>query len=244
MSYTVLRIGEAGVVLFDGHRSQSPGPAPRRRRRFCDSRPTRSRVSTPSLFATALSTCRRGRAPRSSTGCRFIFLPSPAACAAHPLHKSPPPNGYSAVRLPGVATLLTSEDGGEIYKSCAAAVVAWDGELLAPPPDRPRLWSTAMEAVARLLPVRSAPLRVDSAQPLALLNAVAGVVLPEVPGREPFPEPIRQRNRGSDCRDGAPVSQSRSNKPENYTCAWPRKSEHAAQSPQEMRDLRHGVADR
>ena len=126
-------------------------------------------------------------APRPPTtladGIPTRFAVSPVADRNGPFPKPPSPCPYDAVRLPGVATLLTDPAGTEVWESCRAAVLAWDDGWVAPPGDRPRVLSVAVQAVRDGLPVRQAPLAVASRAPLVLLNAVAGAVVPDVPGR-------------------------------------------------------------
>jgi hypothetical protein len=130
---------------------------------------------------------------------------SPVAHLRGPLEKPPSPCPWDAVRVPGVATLLTDPAGAEIYESCRAAVLAWDGAAwVAPPADRPRVRSLALEAVRAVLPVREAPLPVASSGPLVLLNAVAGVVLPAIPGRGAPPQEALAALRAA-LEDGAPA---------------------------------------
>lgn len=115
------------------------------------------------------------------------FAASPVADLHGAFPKPPSPCAYDAVRLPGVATLLTDPAGVEIWESCRAAVLAWDEGWVAPPDDRPRVRSVALAAVREVLSVREAPLPAASSSPLVLLNAVAGAVVPSVPGRRAPP---------------------------------------------------------
>jgi hypothetical protein len=119
---------------------------------------------------------------------------SPVADAGGPIPKPPPPGPYAAVRVRGVATLLTSPDGAEIWEACAAAVIGWDGwRFVLVPRDRPRVDPVAEAALREHLPFVERPLRVDEPLPLALLNAVRGICAISVPGRPAFPEEPRSR---------------------------------------------------
>jgi hypothetical protein len=120
-------------------------------------------------------------------GIAVRFVVSPVAHLRGAFPKPPSPGPYDAVRMAGVATLLTDPAGTEIWESCRAAVMGWDDGWVAPPADRPRVRSLALQAACAALPVREAPLAVASAVPLVLLNAVAGAVVPRVPGRDPVP---------------------------------------------------------
>lgn len=119
---------------------------------------------------------------------------SPFASKRGRFPKPAPPSGYDAVRADGVATLLTSADGRELYESCAATLVAWDGQgLVLAPEDAPAVASLAEAAVAANVEVRRHPLEVASDWPLLLLNAVVGTCAVAVAGRAPFPTDTRAR---------------------------------------------------
>jgi hypothetical protein len=112
---------------------------------------------------------------------------SPFAARRGAFPKPGSPSAYDTVRLPGVATLLTSADGSEIHESCVAAVLGWDGtRFVCVPEDRPRVASVAEAAMRATLPFVRAPLRTDDHLPLILLNAVAGPCTVDA-GRAPAP---------------------------------------------------------
>ena len=112
---------------------------------------------------------------------------SPFAAQQGAFRKPGPPSAYDGVRLPGVATLLTSADGSEIHESCVAAVLGWDGtHFVGVPEDLPRVASVAEAAVRATLPFVRSPLRTDDRRPLVLLNAVAGPCTVGT-GRPPVP---------------------------------------------------------
>jgi hypothetical protein len=112
---------------------------------------------------------------------------SPFASQRGAFPKPGPASAYDGVRLPGVATLLTSSDGSEIFESCVAAVLGWDGtHFVGVPEDRPRVASVAEAAVRATLPFVRSPLRTGDRLPLILLNAVAGPCTVSA-GRPPVP---------------------------------------------------------
>jgi hypothetical protein len=116
---------------------------------------------------------------------RFAVSPFAAQRGAFP--KPGPPSAYDDVRIPGVATLLTSSDGSEIFESCVAAVLGWDGtRFVGVPEDRPRVASVAEAAVRATLPFVRSPLCTGDRLPLVLINAVAGPCTVST-GRPPMP---------------------------------------------------------
>lgn len=191
MSYTVLRVVDAGIPLYDEHE-----------RRFLRSGP--AAASAFQAFATRATTgiyrltwthghldVERRETVSLFDGIPVRYVPSPLRAAAGLVGKTPAPNEYAPLRIPGIATLLTSPDGEEIYESCTASVVEWDDGFIAPPNDRPRLLSTTLSALMNALPMRTAAIQRGSALPLALINAVTGLVAPEVRGRSPLPAQAR-----------------------------------------------------
>jgi hypothetical protein len=188
MTYTALRVVEAGVVLYEHHehRLAPAGVA------VLDAYREFARTAAPGVYSLhvvegALRITPRGES-RLTDGMPVRYAVSPIAQLRGPLPKVVSPNGYDAVRVPGVATLLTSADGAEIYESCVAAVVAWNGRrLVLPPNDRPRVASVAEAALGAAADVIEAPLMTVSRWPLALVNAVKGLCLPMIEGRDPFP---------------------------------------------------------
>jgi len=102
------------------------------------------------------------------------------------------PSPYDAVREEGVATLLTSPDGAEIYEACSTAVLGWDGgRIVCVPAGRPRVWSTAEHAVREHLAVVEAPILTASAAPLLLVNAVKGTSVIADRARAEYPPDVR-----------------------------------------------------
>lgn len=108
--------------------------------------------------------------------------------------KPAPPSAYDSVRLDGVATLLTDASGVELYESCRASLLAWDGSsLVLPPEDVPCVRSVAEAEVIASFEVKRAPLKVAAHWPLLLLNAVEGTCGITVAGRAAFPADVRAK---------------------------------------------------
>jgi hypothetical protein len=185
--YTTLRVTDGGVVLYDGHverlRAEGPGAL--------DAFARFAREARPGIYAVAASGADLQIEPRGGSalaeGMPVRFAVSPFAARRGEFPKPAPPSPYGAVRRPGVATLLTSVDGGEIYESCVAAVLGWEGgSFVCVPEDRPRVASVAEAAVRAGAPCVRAALRADDELPLVLLNAVAGPCAVAL-GRPPVP---------------------------------------------------------
>lgn len=174
MSYTILRVAEGGVVFHEGHR-----------RRIGPGLDTWALHAEPGIYRiTADLQAVRLPSSRLRDGMPVRFVPSPLT--GGPISKPQPPCVYDAVREPGVATLLTSPDGAEIWEACSAAVVAWDGtDLVLPPRDRPRVLSVSEAAIRAHLAHVEAPITRDMA--LLLTNAVGTFA------HGPFPAAVRAR---------------------------------------------------
>jgi hypothetical protein len=187
MRYTTLRVSEAGVVLYAGHverlRPEGPGALAAFDRFAREARPG---VYAVTAEGAALRVERRAGSALTD-GMPVRFAVSPVAGKRGVFPKPAPPSPYDAVRAPGVATLLTSPDGAEIYESCIAAAVGWDGaRFVCVPEDRPRVDAIAEAAVRAAAPCARAPIFVRGDLPLVLLNAVAGPWAVAA-GRPPFP---------------------------------------------------------
>jgi hypothetical protein len=192
VSWTVLRVVDTGVVLRDLHARRFSGLGSRIEldfQRFCAD-------ATPGVYSlgvkeNALVATRRDGS-RLSDGMPTRFAVSPLAGHAGLVAKPPPEGIYAAVRAPGVCTLLTDPPRRELLEACSAAVVGWDGaRFVLPPADRPRVDSTSEAAIRAHLPFVERTLSLDAAEPLAVANAVAGLVRVDVTGREPIPERAR-----------------------------------------------------
>lgn len=193
--YTLLRVTERGVVLLDYHlrRLGADQPGPSRKALLAFFASVRPGVWAVWVKGGAVRAEARPGS-RLAEGMPVRLLPSPLAPGSGLVAKPASPGSYDAVRAEGVATLLTSPDGCEIWEACSAAVLGWDGaHLVVPPLDRPRVWSTAEAAVREHLLAVEAALPAHSPMPLLLLNAVKGTCLPDIPGRGRFPADIRDR---------------------------------------------------
>jgi hypothetical protein len=197
MTYTRLRLAAGGIVLCRYHERRlaldADGGAAFAR--F-------ARTSAPGVWvvwtdAAGLLHARPGGASALRDGMPVRWATSPLAGGRGPVPKSGAPSVYDALRVADVETILLSGDGREVYESCRAAALGWDGErIVCVPHDRPRIWSTTETAVREHLPVLEAPLPVTADLPLLLVNAVVGTCAPALPGRPPFPPPARQAIEG------------------------------------------------
>jgi hypothetical protein len=191
-TYTVLKLTEAsGVPLFEQHVRRLGVDARGALRHFAsqgmagvyrvwwDGR----QLSTLKLDGTAL---------REGMPARLAVSPWAGQRGRHP--KPSPPSPYDSVRVDGVATLLTNAEGTELYESCRASLLAWDGtSLVVPPEDAPAVASVAEAEVVAKFPHRRAPLLVHSGWPLLQLNAVVGTCAMVVEGRPLFPAGVRAK---------------------------------------------------
>lgn len=186
--YTVLRIDDGGVRLLERHARRLGVRAGA----LADwSRGVEPGVYRVTWDGDALASERRP-ASRLVEGMPTRVVVSPFAGTTGRFPKPAPPSPYDAVRVPGVATLLSSADGVELYESCAASLVSWDGaRLVLAPVEAPGVASVAEAAVAEALPHVRARLLVQGDAPLMLINAVAGCVAVDVPGRRAFPRDVR-----------------------------------------------------
>jgi hypothetical protein len=187
LRYTTLRVTVAGVVLHDFHVERLAPEGPAGLAAFARF----ARDATPGAYGVVVAgdelraERRAGSSLVEGMPVRFAVSPFTERRGAFP--KPAPPSAYDDVRCPGIATLLTSADGNEIYESCVAAVLGWDGtRFVCVPEDRPRVASVAEAAVRAMLPFVRAPLRTDDRLPLILLNAVAGPCVVGT-GRPPVP---------------------------------------------------------
>jgi hypothetical protein len=155
-------------------------------------------TATPGIYRATwdgerLGTTRRGPS-RLTEGLPCRLLVSPFAGARGRFAKPAPPSPYDTVRLDGVVTLLTDLTSTELYESCVAGLVAWDGQgFVVAPADAPAVASVAERAIIEHLAPRHATLEVASGWPLLLVNAAVGTCAPSLPGRAPFPPEARAR---------------------------------------------------
>lgn len=137
--------------------------------------------------------------PRGATrlvdGMPTRLMPSPVLDAAGPVPKPPPDGKYRAVRAVGICTLLHGGNG-ELLEACSAALLSWAEErIVLVPSDRPRVDSVSEAAIRRHLPFIERSLAMTDAAPLAVVNAVAGVVSVFAPGRAPMPSRAAEQVR-------------------------------------------------
>jgi hypothetical protein len=199
VAYTLLHVTEGGIALREYHlrrlalASPGAGSAPEAEMapfsRFAEG-------AAPGAWAVWREgdTLRAELRPatRLFDGMQARLATSPIAERPGPIPKAAPPSVYEGVRRPGVATLLTSLDGAEIYEACTAAVLGWDGgRVVCVPRDRPRVLSTAEAAVREHLSVVEAPIATRSRMPILLVNALKGTCAVNLPGREAFPPGAR-----------------------------------------------------
>lgn len=188
--YSVLRVDEAKQVPLLRRHAGRLGVSPGALMDF-------ARAVTPGVYRVTWNGAALEHelrpASRLLEGMPTRFVVSPFAEREGRFPKPRPPSAYDGVRVPGVASLLTSVDGRELYESCSASLVAWDGsEVVLVPSRAPGVASLAEDAVADGLAHRRAVLEVESQWPLLLINAVAGTCGLEVPGRRAFPRDVRE----------------------------------------------------
>ena len=194
MPYTLLKVTESGVVLLEYHLRRlglSDGERTARKvfAHFLREAPAGVWAVRVVAFDGIEATRRPGS--RLFDGMPTRLAPSPIASHAGTIPKPASPSPFDAVRLPGVATLLTSPNGREIYEACSASVIGWDGaQLVCVPSDRPRVWSTTEAAIREHLQVREGPIGVES-MPILLVNAVKGTCAVAGPSSLSFPEKVR-----------------------------------------------------
>lgn len=202
LAYTALRVTEAGrVPLFEGHvRRLGEGSRPALLQFAAAAAPGVYRVTWDGVRLHA-----ELRPPsRLVEGMPSRFVVSPFEGQRGRFAKPAPPSPYDGVRMAGVASLLTDAAGVEIYESCVASVLAWDGaSLVLAPPEVPAVASVAEAEVVSLFPHRRARILVAGDWPLLLINAVAGTCAVNVAGRAAFPAEVRAR---LDATLGTPVS--------------------------------------
>jgi hypothetical protein len=184
MTYSTVRVVPAGVVLFDAHRRRLGEPAAAAFDAF-------SHTATPGVYSLAFGDGVLSVTPRPGSrlhdGQATRTLPSPIARATGPQPKQSSPSPWDTVRTPSVATLLSDPQGTQLYESCVAAVVAWDGrELVLVPDSSPRVESLAERFVQAHHPHHRAPIP-PTHEALLLINAVTLAI----PAGSRFPPAVR-----------------------------------------------------
>ncbi len=190
--FTALRVtAGTAIPLFDGHVRRLGEESRGALRHFASL--AAEGVYRVSWDGVALTTKLRGPS-RLKDGMATRFAISPFAGQRGRFPKPGPPSPYEGVRIEGVSTLLTDASGEEIYESCLAGVVAWDGaSFVLAPEDVPAVASVAEAEVAAKLPVRRARILVKSDWPLLLINAVAPTCQVIIPGHAAFPADQRAK---------------------------------------------------
>lgn len=194
-AYTVLRVaGSRAIPLFEQHVRRLGERARGALLEF-------AAFSPEGIFRVSWDGARLSstqvKASRLREGMPTRFVVSPFAGVVGRFSKPAPPSPYDGVRLEGVASLLTDQHGLEVFESCSASVVAWDGtSLVVPLESAPGVASTAEAELVARLSVRRARVLVNEAWPLVLINAVVGVCGVSVPDRPPFPSDVRATIEG------------------------------------------------
>jgi hypothetical protein len=196
MSFTTLRVNENGVLLYSQHeqRFRNAGEdAVRAYRQFAAD----ATQGVYNLFwdGKILLVKERGESTLFD-GMPVRFMVSPIANLKNRIDKPMPPSIYSNFVETNISTLLTSADGKEIFESCRASVIAWNGKnIIRVPDDRPAVRST-MERLLKEMPgVIEEPILKDSAYPIALVNAVKCTCTLTIEGRNEFPVEELERIR-------------------------------------------------
>jgi hypothetical protein len=187
MSFTTLRVNENGLLLYAQHEARfrnSGEAAIKAYKQFA----IHAKPGIYNLFWDGISLLVKERAESTLfDGMPVRFMISPIANLKSRIDKPMPPSIYSNLIEPTISTLLTSSDSKEIYESCRASIIAWNGKnIIRVPDDRPAVKST-MEALLRELGVVEEPILCDSNYPLALVNAVKCTCTISVEGRKEFP---------------------------------------------------------
>lgn len=183
MIWTALRVVPAGVVYFDEHlRRLGPAVEERFRAFARDASPGAFvlRAVGDDLEVEPFTSSMRDAAP-----VRTQVSPFAGRTGAFPKPARPSP--YHSLRVPGTVTLLTSTDGRELFETCAATLVSWDGgRLVLVPDDRPRVDATSERFLARTFDCLRRPIPADDDAPLLAINAVKGTCTLAT-DRAPFP---------------------------------------------------------
>ena len=176
MSYTLLRVVEAGVVLRAGHRARFLGESQdilEAFDRFCLD-------ATPGIYAlraldgTLVVTARERSA--ITEGMPIGFVPSPFFGVGD-FAKPAPPGPYDEVRVDGICTFLTDDEGAAVIEACRGIALAFrDGVFVRAATRFARVVSVVEDFLLRE-GVAAAPLDAREPECWAVANAVAGVVV-------------------------------------------------------------------
>ncbi len=198
-AYTAVRVGERGVIFFREHAARFRRCGGEAAERAFRDFAARARVGcwTVQIDESGVLSSRPMAGSRLFDGMPARLAKSPLAPGAGLVEKPSPPGPYGALRVHGISVLLTSPDGAEIWESCSAAVLAFDGRgLIHPPDDRPRVRSVAETCLRALFAARSAPIPADS-RALILVNAVKGVCVLAAPRSQDFPPALLSELRAA-----------------------------------------------
>ena len=189
MSFTTLRVIDKGVLLYKQHeeRFRNDGEqALQAYRKFAAS-------AAPGIYNLwyhnqALIIKKREKS-RLFDNMPVRYCVSPIANLNRRIEKPAMPEVYGSVIKPGVATLLTSADGTEIFESCSAAVITWSGKnIIMAANNKPAVKSTMEELIKGHGYIIYEPILVNSDYPILLLNAIKCTCTVSIPGRYPFPQ--------------------------------------------------------
>jgi hypothetical protein len=176
MSYTLLRVVEAGVVLREGHRRRFEAC----NTRILDAFDAFCMEAPEGIYAlraegTELRVARRERSAVRE-GMAMGFAPSPYFGVGD-FAKPAPPCPYDEVRIDGVCTFLTDDLGDEVIEACRGVALAFvDGAFVRAGSRFARVESVS-ESFLVGAGVRAQRLASTFAGPWAIANAVAGVVV-------------------------------------------------------------------
>ena len=188
MSFTSLKINDEGVLLFALHEQRFRNAGEEAVSAYHQF----AAIAEPGTYALKWDNNTMIVAPRGESllfdGMPVRYRVSPLVDIKNRISKTAQPNIYTNLREPGITTLLTSADGTEIYESCMASVIAWNGkQIVMVPADRPGVRSTMEELLKQMPGVVEEPILVASDYPIALVNAVKCTCTLYIEGREPFP---------------------------------------------------------
>jgi hypothetical protein len=207
MSYTLLRVVEAGVVLREGHRARFDACGASVLASF-DAFCTEAAPGIYALRADgeALRVTTRDRSAVSA-GMPIGFAPSPYFGVGD-FPKPAPPCPYDDVRIDGVCTFLTDDLGDEVIEACRGVALAFVGGAFVRAGSRFSRVTSVAEAFLAQSGVRAQRLEPTFAGPWAVANAVAGVVCVGPRGEHALP--AAESARAWSARIVATASRARS----------------------------------
>lgn len=194
MSFTTLKINDNGVLLYSLHEERfrkAGNEAVQAYRKFA----TNAVPGVYNLYWDGKHLLVKTREGSSLfDGMPVRYRVSPIANMKNRIDKPMPPSIYTGLVELNISTLLTSADGKEIFESCRASVVAWNGKnIIRVPDDRPAVMSTMEQLLSKVTNVMEEPIVADSDYPIALVNAVKCICTVSMEGRNEFPaEQVRR----------------------------------------------------